>query len=122
MKVERVGDETVQIGGNTIALGARITALLELSDKVLILVNNSAWSETDSNFGRNILAYDTDGRRLWRIEDGQVMVGGRTVDKVSQGCTELSQSEDGTIHAWVLEWRHDLNPETGEISNAIYIR
>ena len=99
-----------------------VSEILKLPDRVLVMVNNYGAPETDPDFGRNIFAYDLEGNALWRVEDARVMVGGRTVDKVSQGYTGLRQGKDGTIYAWAMDWRHVLDPETGKISNPKYFR
>lgn len=122
MRVSKLDDRTLRVGDTTIRSNDAITQVLELDAKILVLFDNYDHPEDDPNFGRNIVAYDARGNELWRIEDARVMVPGRTLDKVPQFYTGLRESQDGKVHAWVLDWRYDLNTETGAISNPKYFR
>ena len=122
MRVEQIGDREVRVDGKVIKFERQIDQILAMSDQIIVAFGVFEFPEDDPDAGRNVFAYDRSGKQLWRIEDAKVMRGGRTVDKVSQGCTGLQLKEDGTIHAWVVDWRYDLDPETGEISNPKYFR
>ena len=99
-----------------------IDKVIPLSDRVIVVFDVLAFPEEDPDAGRNVFAFDRSGKEIWRIEDAEVKVKGRTVDKVSQGYTDIEHAEDGELFAWVLEWRYDLDPETGKISNPKYFR
>ena len=122
MSVSKTSARSVRIGQTTVSFSMDVSEILKLPDRVLVMVNNYGAPETDPDFGRNIFAYDLEGNALWRVEDARVMVGGRTVDKVSQGYTDLHRGNDGKIYAWVLDHRHVLDPETGKILEAEYMR
>ena len=122
MSVSKISARSVRIGQTTVSFSMDVSEILKLPDRVLVMVNNYSAPETDPDFGRNIFAYDLEGNALWRVEDARVMVGGRTVDKVSQGYTDLHRGDDGKIYAWVLDHRHVLDPETGKILEAAYMR
>ena len=123
MKAEQLDDQRVRIDGKIFDFEMEIVDLLKLEDRVIILFENYEWPDEDPNLGRNVFAYGQNGEQLWRIEDAEVMIGGHTVEhEVSTGYTVLQQKEDGTIHAWAMDWRHDLDPETGKISNPKYFR
>ncbi len=122
MTVRQIDENTVRIGDKAVTFNMPIREFLELSDRVLIRVKSYGLPETDPDRARNIFAYDLEGNALWRVEDARVMVGGRTVDKVSQGYTDLHRGDDGKIYAWVLDHRHVLDPETGKILEAEYMR
>ena len=122
MKVEQLNDNSIRIDNRTIKFPLRILQLLEQEDAILILLNNYGVAISDPNRGRNIIAYSRDGRKLWRVEDARYMVETNSGSKVSQGYTGLQQKEDGTIYVWVMDWRYLLDPETGKISDAAYMR
>ena len=122
MKVEQLDDRSIRVDGKTIEFEWKISKILSLPDRILVMFGVLEFAETDPDAGRNIFAYDLEGNALWRVEDARVMVGGRTVDKVSQGYTDLHRGDDGKIYAWVLDHRHVLDPETGKILEAAYMR
>ena len=122
MTVRQTDEKTIHIGDKSITFDVPVREFLELSDRVLVRVSNFTWPETDPDFGRNIFAYDLDGNALWRVEDARVMVGGRTVDEVSQGYMAFQRGDDGKIYVWILDYRFDLDPETGKVSNEKYFR
>ena len=122
MKALKRDKFTVEIGNRILKFDEKISQVLELEDKILILLNKYGHPENDPDYGRNVVAFDARGEELWRIEDSGVKVRGRTMEKVSQGYTGLRETRDGTIHAWAMDWRHDLDPKTGKISNPKYVR
>lgn len=122
MKVEQLDDRRLRIGERVVQFDRDIDEVLALEDRVIVVFDVLSFAEDDPDVGRNVFAYDAGGNELWRVEDARVMVEGDTVEKVSQGYTELSETQDGTIHAWAMDWRHDLDPETGKISNPKYFR
>ena len=122
MEVEQIDDSTIFLNGKTLKFEWKIREVVPLSDRVLVRFSILSFPEQDPNAGRNIFAFDSDGNDLWRIEDAHVKVKGRTVSEVSQGYTDIERTEDESLFAWVLEWRHDLDPETGKISNPKYFR
>ena len=123
MKVERIDDESVRINGEAHSFGMEILEILELRDRIIVLFENYEWPDEDPNLGRNIFAYDANGNELWRVQDAEVMIGGRTTEQdVSSGYTDLQLKDDGKIYAWAMDWRHELDPETVKISNPEYFR
>ncbi|MEM9684774.1 MAG: hypothetical protein AAF942_15995 [Pseudomonadota bacterium] len=122
MKVEQLDDRKLRIGEKVIQFDYEIADVLTMSDRVIVLFDVLSFAEDDPDTGRNVFAYDANGNELWRIEDARVMVEGELLEKVSHGYTELHRTQDKTLHAWVKDWRYDLNTETGEISNPKYVR
>ena len=122
MKVELLDGRTVQIDSDRITYEREIDVILPLSDRFLVLFDVFEFSESDPDAGRNLFAYDSTGKQLWRVQDAKMKRRGRTVEKLSQGYTGLRQGKDGTIYAWVMDWRYELDPNTGKISNPKYFR
>jgi len=119
MTVEFRNNELI-LDNHTVELEQPVESVLELNDRVIILLESYNYPEDDPNRERNIVCYDKTGRFLWRIED----LGAMDPDLGENPFTDLELSEDqARIFVWEFEGlRHDLDPDTGRLSNAVITR
>ncbi len=59
----------VELGGRRIELDKRVENSIDLGDKIIVLFYVNDYEVGDMMVGRNIVAYDEDGKELWRVED-----------------------------------------------------
>ena len=112
----------------------RIDEIIELGDKVIILLNTDYFDYGDPMVGRNVLCYGADGELLWRVADHGCVIHARHDDPVTQPDEEgeryVPQSilgmdiEEGTgkIKIGLPDWHYTVDPETGELSDMEYNR
>lgn len=124
MTVKQSGDNTLAVDESSLTFEWEIREFLDLGDKIIVRFAIDAFAEEDPDSGRNVFAYDRDGNELWRIQDAGVLASSSTLPKVEvpQGFTEMQQKEGGHIYVWAVDWRYDLDPEAGKVSNEEYHR
>ena len=66
MMTIRYKGDTLKIGDNAITFGAPIEKVLEIQNKILVLVQDES-SRVNRKHG-NIFAFDDKGKKLWEIE------------------------------------------------------
>lgn len=124
MTVKQSNDNTLTVDGKTLSFDWKIREFLDLGDRIIVRFSILSFAEEDPDSGRNVFAYDRQGNELWRIQDAGVLAGSSKSSsvKVPQGFTGMEQKKDGRIYGWVVDWRYDLDPETGNVSNEEYHR
>lgn len=76
VELERPDEHTVIIKGKRIEFEQAVVEVLEGFGKVLVRLRGRDFQPHDPNRGRNILAFDENGKELWRIEDAGFKVRG----------------------------------------------
>jgi hypothetical protein len=124
MTVEQSGDSILLVDGKKVSFDWKIREFLDLGEKIIVRFSVLSFAEEDPESGRNVFAYDRQGNELWRIQDAGVLANSSTLPKVEvpQGFTEMQQKEGGRIYVWAVDWRYDLDPEAGKVSNEKYDR
>lgn len=109
------------VDGRRVSMPYPIDKILALSDRVIVLLDFESVPEEDPLHSRNVLAFDQSGELLWRIARSTVKDWDDGDPDWRSPYSGIGFAEDGrTIH--VYEWagvRHDLDPETGQISNGL---
>jgi hypothetical protein len=102
----------------------RISEAVQLSDRVVLLLDEEDFEEGDEMVGRNVLCIGETGDVLWRIvpasakatEHDPEWAAPEPYDDVWQ------DPETEKLKVRVPDITFDLDPETGEISNLHYER
>lgn len=68
MKYESRSERSIAVDDTVIEFPTKIQAAVALDDRIVVLLNNAYWSETDPERARNVYCYGTGGKLLWRIE------------------------------------------------------
>ena len=68
--------------------------------------------------GRNIVAYDSDGNMVWRVEDHGVRV--QSERKAPEAFFNIGLKDGNILQAVSLSYIFRLDPETGTLSNPRY--
>ena len=134
LEVKTPFPKTLIINQNEIKKKKKIGTVLQLPDKVVVLLATHSFQFGDPMVGRNLLAYDAGGNLVWRIEDHGAVIRARPEDKVTkpdengvrwipQSVLEVEISEKtGLVEATLPHWILEIDPETGKILDARYNR
>ncbi len=111
--------KTLTINGQTVTFGQKVKQVIVLDDRVIIRLLVDDFAEGDPMVGRNILAFDAEGKMLWRVMDhGATLEADDGNGRVPQAFLALWVDDDRkTIKAGIPAFIFDLDPETGELSN-----
>lgn len=122
MNVSFEGNQ-ITIDGKTSVLEAPIRNALVVRDGIIVLFDPEAYPEDDDHYERNIVAIDSGGRVLWRIErsKGRIECGGKS-GWSAYGAMGIHEHSG---RRWVYEPRgfeHELDPERGTLSGTVFMR
>lgn len=127
IKYKQPDPKSLIINGHTIEFQQRIATVIPLSDRVPVHLKSKDFAFGDKLVGRNLLAYDLNGKELWRVEDQGVTIGARREDTVTQpdesGRRRVPQSifyifydeDDETITAALPIADLTIDPKDGKI-------
>lgn len=130
-KHAEVSAMNVSFTGKTLILGDRripmtypIDKILTLADRVIVLLDCDDMPYDDPLRGRNVFAFDKNGQMIWRIASSTALSVDDDDRYWPSPYSGIGFSENGrTIHVYELAGvRHDLDPDTGEISNALLVK
>ena len=114
----------LSIEGKTFELEQPIFDLLPLQDRVIVVFDPQGYTKRDERYDRNVVAIGENGEILWRIERSK----GRQVEddgeEIRSAFVGLDMAQDGKV-VHIYEWaglRHDLDPDTGKISNTLFTK
>ena len=66
MKYESRSERSIAVDDTVIEFPTKIQAAVALDDRIVVLLNNAYWSETDPERARNVYCYGTGGKLLAR--------------------------------------------------------
>ena len=119
MKLEasKTGTHTVRIGERKLTFDQKVAKVSVAPDKVLVLLNPIDFAEDDPDAGRNILALDSKGDLIWKIEDAGFKIqldGGR---EMPDGYVGMKLWSDGRFSAFQgIGCRCFIDLKTGKIT------
>jgi hypothetical protein len=107
-------DRELRIDENVITFEQRIVKTIELDGTVFVLLNGDDFASGDELVGQNIVAYDSNGKFIWRIERHGFKVPNRGGVEVPQAYFGLWIGEDGkTLHAGIPVAEFEVDPANG---------
>ena len=115
------GDRII-IGGTEVELEKRISKVLPLDDRVIVLFDHDEYDDADFAQKRNIVALDGRGKMLWRIEESKPidMDGEFSPDPfIGMGFEDNGQR---VVVCDMDGLTLDLDPQTGRLSNPVFTR
>lgn len=122
MKVSFDGS-AITIDGRPFDLEGPILQCLVLHDRIIVVFRPDAYSPNDNRCEENVIAIESGGQCLWRIERSKVRIPSGTGQQLASPYTGVRLNDAGKVE--VYEWsgyRHDLNIGTGQISNMVFVR
>lgn len=123
MKVTR-SEKALSINENVITFDQRIDETVTLSDRVILRLMVDDFDVGDPLVGRNVLAFDGDGRLLWRIPPTGGTRSRPDGTEAPEAYFGLGLDDDGkTVKIGTPDgFEYDLDPETGDISNPVFTK
>lgn len=127
INVEQPNPKTLIVNDREVEFSQRIREFISLPDRVVILLRTDGFEYGDKLVGRNLLAYDLEGEKLWRVEDHRMTLGARREDTVTRpdetGRRRVPQSissigldkVNGTIVANIPHLELTIDPSNGKI-------
>lgn len=122
------------INGHTVNFQQRIVKVLSFPSCVVIHLKTADFQYGDKLVGRNLVAYDSAGKFLWRVEDhGFTTLAGpedmatkpdeNGIRTVPQSIFEVEIIEEtGMIDANIIDFSLTVDPRTGKIIDREYHR
>ncbi len=114
-------DNRLTIGRETIELEQPIEDMVELHDRVIVVLDDEEYAPGDPTGDRNVVAVGRDSAMLWRIErSGSIASGGpgRTSPFVALEIENRGGGEVVIVYDGMGAC-YDLDSETGKLSNPV---
>lgn len=114
----------VALDGKTLEMEVRVLKVRQHDDLILVLLDDQAYGRNDPNAERNVVALDSKGRQVWRIQktpsaplndDGTPAWNAYVGVAVGKERSPI-EGYDWTGRCWKVD------PETGEVSDPIFTR
>ena len=99
-----------------------ILKVLDLPDRVLVLLDNERYPASDPNKNRNLIAVDKNGRFLWRIEESKPIMRDGEPDPDPFIGMRLENDGQRVVVCDMDGLTLDLDPKTGGLSNPVFTR
>ena len=124
MIVATKSGKSLSINGREIEFDQRVEDMVVLADRVLIELRVSDFAVGDPLVGRNILAYDAEGKLLWRIPANGLMRPSRFGGETPEAYFGLWFDEsDNKLKTTIPSgWTLELDPETGEPFDPVFTK
>ncbi len=123
MKVTNPTEKSVSVDGEVMQFEQPIIDQVELSDRVIVLLDPDEFADGDELVGENVIAIGGDGEVIWRIQPCGGWVEGANGKMVPVAYFNLWQdTETGQMHVAVPDVILDLNPDDGTVGNGRYVR
>ena len=110
------------LDSGSVELEKPIEAVVEIQDRFVVLFLDDRYEATDPMLERNVVAVDMSGTMLWRIQRTPSAIKGLDGNRMLNPYVAIVL-ERGELRAYDmggLFWKVD--PETGEVSDAIFTR
>ena len=128
MKITRLTPHAIEVNGKRLECPQEIIEIVDLEDRVILLLNPDDYEFGDTNVGRNILCFGDDGEQLWRIADHGVRFKREENDDGRDPNEEVPYAFFA-LYKWKckviassLDYNYTLDPETGEFTDLEYDR
>lgn len=120
----RHNGKMLTIDGNTIELVQPIQELVVLDERVIVRLRVDDYAVGDHEVGRNVFCYGSDGQLLWQIAPKGEMCPSSYGGMNPEAFFDLyKDSETGQITVFApAGFLYTLNPETGEISDPVFMK